>query len=193
MEEIPWEKAAETARTLCGIDEAGRGPLAGPVCAAAVVLPEDFPVEILADSKVLTPKRREYAAAVLRERALAWALGWADPGEIDRVNILQATMRAMERAYAALGRAADLVLVDGNRTPNLECPCKSVVRGDSLVPAIMAASILAKTARDRVMERYDWLYPEYGYARHKGYPTRDHREVCRSLGPSPIQRRTFRV
>lgn len=193
MQSADWESPAANAVRLCGIDEAGRGPLAGPVCAAAVILPDGFPVEILADSKALSPGRRERAAALIRERARAWALGWAGPREIDGVNILAATLRAMSRAYAALGMEADLVIVDGNRVPDLPVPCRAVVRGDSRVPAVMAASILAKTARDRVMDRYAWLYPEYGYDRHKGYPTREHRDLCRRLGPSPIQRLTFRV
>lgn len=193
MQEETWEARAAAAENLCGIDEAGRGPLAGPVCAAAVILPPGFPLHILADSKVLSRARRESAAAVIRDRARAWALGWASPGEIDEMNILSATLLAMIRAYEGLGMEADLVLVDGNRPPPLPVPCLAVVRGDGLVPAVMAASILAKTARDRVMERYDWLYPEYGYARHKGYPTSEHRETCLRLGPSPIQRLTFRV
>lgn len=185
-------------RLVCGIDEAGRGPLAGPVYAAAVVLPSDFPFEMLADSKVLSAKRREAAFMKLTEQAW-WAIDWAGPAEIDRLNILQASMLAMQRAYRGLlqqcqahGLAVpDLVLVDGNRTPQLGCDCQAVVKGDSLVPAIMAASILAKVARDRAMMRFDWLYPEYGYAGHKGYPTARHREVCRCLGPSPIQRQSF--
>ena len=193
MEETTWETEAASSLWLCGIDEAGRGPLAGPVCAAAVILPPDFPREALADSKVLSARKREYAASLIRERARAWAIGWAGPIEIDRINILQATMRAMERAYALLGVPSDLVLVDGNRAPNLPVRSRTVVRGDSKVPEIMAASILAKTSRDRVMERYDWLYPEYGYGRHKGYPTSSHRRVCLELGPSPIQRLSFAV
>ncbi len=193
MPHAPWEAACAAARSLCGIDEAGRGPLAGPVCAAAVILSPDFPVGILADSKVLSAARREKAAEVIRERSRAWALGWASPREIDGMNILAATLVAMARAYGALGIRADLVLVDGNRIPDLPSPCIAVVRGDSLVPAVMAASILAKTARDRVMDRYDWLYPEYGYGRHRGYPTQEHRELCVRFGPSPIQRMTFRV
>lgn len=193
MGDETWKTRAAEARMLCGIDEAGRGPLAGPVCAAAVILPGDFPVEILADSKALSPARREAAASLIRGRARAWALGWASPWEIDRMNILAASLEAMARAYRALGTRADLILVDGNQIPVLPEPAMAVVRGDSLVPAVMAASILAKTARDRVMDRYDWLYPEYGYARHKGYPTRTHRELCVRLGPSPIQRMTFRV
>ncbi len=184
---------------VCGIDEAGRGPLAGPVSAGAAVLPESFPLEALADSKALSARRREESYALIVEGAVAWSVAWAYPCEIDELNILGATMMAMGRAYrglCALLRAGGLeppawVYVDGNRFPDLGRPCSAVVKGDSIVPAIMAASILAKVARDRAMERYDWLYPEYGYARHKGYPTAAHRAACRALGPSPIQRMSF--
>ncbi len=180
----------EEAEAICGMDEAGRGPLAGPVCAAAAILPADFPLELLGDSKALSKKARERAFAVIMERCDC-AIAWAWPGEIDEINILWASMLAMKRAYAMLRIRPDLVLVDGNRTPDLPCARRAVVKGDATVPAIMAASILAKVARDRAMERYDWLYPEYGYARHKGYPTAEHRELCRRLGPSPIQRMSF--
>lgn len=175
---------------LCGMDEAGRGPLAGPVAAAAVILPLDFPLAILGDSKALSRTAREDAYGVISERAIWW-VDWAWPGEIDRLNILGATMLAMQRAFSGLGVMPSLVLVDGNRAPVLPCPCRAVVKGDTTEPAIMAASILAKVARDRTMERYDWLYPEYGYAVHKGYPTAAHRAICRTLGPSPIQRMSF--
>lgn len=179
---------------VCGLDEAGRGPLAGPVYAAAVVLPAGFPLDILDDSKALSAKRRELAAPRIMEGA-AWAIDWADPAEIDELNILEASMLAMRRAYvrllASLGRAPESVYVDGNRDPRLGRPSSPVVKGDALIPAIMAASILAKVARDRMMERYDWLYPDYGYAKHKGYPTAAHRAACISLGPSPIQRMSF--
>jgi ribonuclease HII len=184
---------------VCGIDEAGRGPLAGPVAAGAAVLPGDFPIDALGDSKALSAARRERAYALVAEGAVAWSVAWAFPCEIDELNILGATLLAMRRAYGELERAlarAGLaapaeVYVDGNRLPDLGRPCAAVVKGDSIVPAIMAASILAKVSRDRAMERYDWLYPEYGYARHKGYPTAAHREACRALGPSPIQRMSF--
>lgn len=175
---------------LCGIDEAGRGPLAGPVSAAAVILPRGFPLDILGDSKALSRKAREAAFIAITEKA-KWWVDWAWPVEIDRLNILGATLLAMQRAYRGLGLHPGLVLVDGNRIPDLPCPCRAVVRGDASVPAIMAASILAKVARDRAMERYDWLYPEYGYGTHKGYPTAAHRAICRTLGPSPIQRMSF--
>jgi ribonuclease HII len=184
--------------SICGIDEAGRGPLAGPVYAAAVVLPSDFPENLLADSKRLSAARREQAFVEITERAI-WAIDWASPAEIDECNILQASLLAMRRAFDGLRcfctthalAAPGLVLVDGNRTPQLNWACRAIVKGDSLVPAIMAASILAKVARDRAMVRFDWLYPEYGYAGHKGYPTAAHRDICRRLGPSPIQRNSF--
>lgn len=181
----------EPYRVVCGIDEAGRGPLAGPVSAAAVILPDDFPLAVLDDSKALSEKAREIAFSLIVERA-RWANEWAWPEEIDRLNILRATMLAMRRAYDRLGCAPDIVIVDGNRTPDLPCPRKAVVKADATVPAVMAASIVAKVARDRLMERYDWLYPGYGYARHKGYPTAAHRAACAELGPSPIQRMSFR-
>jgi ribonuclease HII len=178
---------------LCGIDEAGRGPLAGPVCAAAVVLPEDFPVEVLNDSKKMSEKQREYARALICEQALAWSIGWASPAEIDRINILQASLLAMERAFQGITVPfdLDLVVIDGTFCPSLPVPCRAVVKADSQVPAVMAASILAKTARDRMMMRYGWLYPEYGYEQHKGYPTALHLERIRQYGPSPIQRLSF--
>lgn len=187
--------------SVCGIDEAGRGPLAGPVYAAAVVLPEGFPLDMLDDSKALSEARREAAFPLILEGALGWAIEWAGPAEIDELNILGATFLAMRRAQAALlaglrerGLALPReTLVDGNRLPPLEGRARALVGGDALVPAIMAASILAKVARDRQMERFDWLYPAYGYARHKGYPTRAHRELVLALGPSPIQRRDFAV
>jgi len=181
---------------ICGIDEAGRGPLAGPVFAAAVVLPDDFPLDLLGDSKALSPARRELAFSAITRRSSAWAIEWASPAEIDAVNILAASLLAMRRAYLMLksgaGREPERVYVDGNRFPDLGRPCWPVIKGDALIPAVMAASILAKVARDRAMERFDWLYPEYGYGRHKGYPTAEHREICRRLGPSPIQRMSFR-
>ena len=178
--------------SICGIDEAGRGPLAGPVAAGAAVLPPDFPLEVLDDSKALGEREREAAYALIVERALAWSVGWASPAEIDELNILNASLLAMRRAYLGLGLAPELVYVDGNRFPDLGRPCWPVIKGDAIVPAVMAASILAKVSRDREMLRYDGLYPGYGYARHKGYPTAEHREACRRLGPSPIQRMSFR-
>jgi ribonuclease HII len=184
-----------TGPRVCGLDEAGRGPLAGPVYAAACVLPEGFDLSILDDSKALSAKAREAAFPAITSGALAWAIDWSSPSEIDELNILEASMLAMRRSYARcaamLGRDPAEAYVDGNRDPRLGRPAFPVVKGDALVPAIMAASILAKVARDRCMERWDWIYPEYGYARHKGYPTAAHRAACRALGPSPIQRMSF--
>jgi len=184
---------------VCGIDEAGRGPLAGPVAAGAAVLPDGFPLDALGDSKALSPRRRVEAYALIVGGTVAWSVAWAYPCEIDELNILGASMLAMRRAYLDLASllarrgiaAPSEVYVDGNREPELGRPCAAVIKGDAVVPAVMAASILAKVARDRMMERYDWLYPEYGYARHKGYPTAAHRATCRELGPSPIQRMSF--
>jgi len=175
---------------VCGIDEAGRGPLAGPVAAAAVILPDDFPLDLLDDSKALTERARNLAYEAITMHAL-WANEWAWPSEIDALNILGATMLAMRRAYFRLGRVPDSVIVDGNRVPDIPCRCTAMVKADAQVPAVMAASIIAKVSRDRLMERYDWFYPEYGYSRHKGYPTKAHRAICRKLGPSPIQRLSF--
>ncbi|MDR1238554.1 MAG: ribonuclease HII [Treponema sp.] len=181
----------------CGIDEAGRGPLAGPVCAAAVVLPADFPREPLGDSKKLSPRKREAARILICEKALAWGIGWASAAEIDEMNILRASLLAMQRAFEAMRVPESLGLLmavaDGLYAPELPVPCRAIVKADAQVPEVMAASILAKTARDRVMERYSWLYPQYGYERHKGYPTTYHREQIAKYGPSPIQRNSFRV
>jgi ribonuclease HII len=182
---------------LCGIDEAGRGPLAGPVCAAAVILPKDFPLEILNDSKKMTAAKRENARHIICTRASAWGIGWASHVEIDTINILQASLLAMKRAWE------DMVLrfhpddtqavIDGLFSPDIPVPCTAMVKADAQVPEVMAASILAKTARDCMMKCYDWLYPEYGYDKHKGYPTKAHREAVLAYGPSPIQRMSFRV
>ena len=174
-----------------GVDEAGRGPLAGPVIAAAVILPADHGLEGLTDSKKLTEARREALAEAIREQAVAWALGRAEVEEIDRLNILQASLLAMQRAVAALDVRPRQVLVDGNRCPDLDCPVEAIVRGDAMVPAISAASILAKVARDREMCELDARYPQYQLARHKGYPTRVHLEALAEHGVSVIHRRSF--
>ena len=179
-----------------GVDEAGRGPLAGPVVAAAVILDPGRPIEGLADSKVLTPARREALAAQVRANSHAWALGSADAAEIDAVNILQATFLAMRRALAALQVAPAHVIFDGNRCPPLEglgyeCTVQAVVGGDALVPSVSAASILAKCARDALMEQLEASHPGYGFACHKGYPTAAHVEALRRLGPSPVHRLSF--
>ena len=174
-----------------GVDEAGRGPLAGPVIAAAVILPADHGLEGLTDSKKLTEARREALAEAIREQAVAWALGRAEVEEIDSLNILQASLLAMQRAVVALDVRPRQVLVDGNRCPDLDCPVEAIVRGDATVPAISAASILAKVARDREMCELDARYPQYQLARHKGYPTRVHLEALAEHGVSVIHRRSF--
>ncbi|GHU88675.1 ribonuclease HII [Spirochaetia bacterium] len=193
---------------ICGIDEAGRGPLAGPVCAAAVILPPDFPVEILNDSKKLSAAKRDAARLVICKRVIAWGIGWASAAEIDEINILQASLLAMKRAYEEMvsrlaacfpSQAREAVangltaVIDGTFAPKIPIPCKPMVKADAQVPEVMAASILAKTARDRMMEYYSCFYPEYGYAQHKGYPTKAHREAVIKYGPSPIQRMSFTV
>ncbi|MDY4611052.1 MAG: ribonuclease HII [Sphaerochaetaceae bacterium] len=185
----------EPLRNICGIDEAGRGPLAGPVCAAAVVLPPDFDFSLLGDSKRLTAKQREKAELYIKGHAIAWAVAWATHKEIDELNILRATMLAMRRAYdkVAARTQVSIVLVDGNKEPDLPCPCQAIVKGDAKVHEIMAASILAKTARDRFMEYADKKWPAYGFSGHKGYPSEDHRRICIGQGLCPIHRRTFRI
>jgi ribonuclease HII len=179
--------------TVAGVDEAGRGPIAGPVTAAAVILPPGFPVESLADSKSLTSSRRHEAAELIRARAVAWAVGWATHEEIDALNIHRATLLAMRRAVEALPVRPDQLLVDGLFCPACDMPCQAIVRGDAAVPTIMAASIIAKTARDRWMEDYSPREPVYLFAKHKGYPTAEHRAIVLRVGPSLIQRRTFRI
>ena len=176
---------------VAGVDEAGRGPLAGPVVAAAVILDPARPVRGLADSKVLTPERREILAERIRERAIAWSTGQADVGEIDTINILHATMLAMSRAVAALKVVPEEALVDGNRCPPLECRVRAIVKGDRDVKAISAASIIAKTTRDAMLREFDKLYPVYGFAQHKGYCTPDHLAALDRHGPCPLHRRSF--
>lgn len=176
---------------ICGVDEVGRGPLAGPVVAAAVILDPGAPINGLADSKKLTERKRERLAVEIREKALAWALGRAEPGEIDAINILQASLRAMERAVAALAVKPSRVLVDGNRLPNFPCEAEAIVGGDASVAEISAASILAKVARDAEMGEWELKYPGYGLAGHKGYPTRAHLQALATLGVTPIHRRSF--
>ncbi len=176
---------------LAGVDEVGRGPLAGPVVAAAVILDPRHPIDGLADSKKLSEKRREALDLVIRERALAWSLGRAEVEEIDAINILQASLLAMQRAVAGLTVVPELVLVDGNRCPQLACPVQAVVKGDDLVPAISAASIIAKVSRDREMVALDARYPGYGLAKHKGYPSSLHMEALNELGVTPVHRRSY--
>lgn len=177
---------------IAGVDEAGRGPLCGPVHAAAVILDPARPIEGLDDSKKLSEKTRDTLAILIRERALAWSIGIATVEEIDRVNILHATMLAMRRAVEGLCLLPDEVLIDGNRVPpGLAVPARALIGGDASEAAISAASILAKTVRDREMRILAELYPQYGIERHKGYPTREHLAALRMHGPSPIHRRSF--
>jgi ribonuclease HII len=177
---------------IAGVDEAGRGPLCGPVYAAAVILDPARPIDGLNDSKKLSEKKREALAPLIRERALAWAVGIATVEEIDRLNILHATMLAMRRAVEGLAAPPDQVLVDGNRIPpGLTVPARAIVGGDASEAAISAASILAKTGRDHEMMALAALYPQYGIAKHKGYPTAEHLAALRIHGPSPIHRRSF--
>ena len=178
---------------VCGIDEAGRGPIAGPVTAAAVILPSHFNVDILDDSKTLTAAQRTDAATVIMQSAVSWGIGWATHEEIDEMNILRATLLAMSRAVEAMAVRPARLLVDGLYCPLCGVPGIAIVKGDASVPEIMAASILAKTARDTWMEEYARQEPEYLFDKHKGYPTEEHRRLVLQLGPSRIQRRTFRV
>jgi ribonuclease HII len=182
---------ANPSSRLCGVDEAGRGPLAGAVFAAAVILDPARPVPGLADSKTLDAARREALATAIRRDALAWAVATATVAEIDEMNILRASLAAMARAVEALGVDPGEVVVDGLHVPPTRWPSRAVVKGDRLVPAISAASILAKTARDEEMAALDLRFPGYGFARHKGYPTPEHLAALRSLGPCEIHRRTF--
>lgn len=176
---------------VCGVDEAGRGPLAGPVVAAAVILPEDCVIDGLNDSKKLTEKRREALYDEICDKALAYAIASVDHTVIDEINILQATYQAMTQAIAGLSLPADFALIDGNRAPMLDIPCQCTVGGDAKSASIAAASILAKVTRDRYMVEMDEKYPVYGFAGHKGYGTKAHTEAILAHGPSPIHRMTF--
>ena len=191
--------ANKTGLTV-GLDEAGRGPLAGPVYAAAVILPADFPVDVLNDSKKMTEKNREEATALITKEA-AWGIAGAEAAEIDKINILQASLLAMSRAWEALVKSFPAIaeksglsaVADGLNCPSIPIPCRAMVKADAKIPEVMAASILAKTARDRIMKKFSLFYPEYGYEKHKGYPTKAHLEAIARYGPSPIQRRSFRI
>ena len=203
-------KAGNNILTLqAGLDEAGRGPLAGPVSAACVVLPDDFPPGLLADSKKLSEKKRIAAEAVIKEKC-CWGFATASHQEIDSLNILQASLLAMKRAFEQMAQklpewlesknlcARNFSLqninciVDGLYVPDILCNAQAVVKADSKYPSVMAASIIAKVGRDRIMEEYSKLYPQYLYSKHKGYPTKLHKELCKKYGPSPIQRLTFK-
>ena len=189
--EIENSLYAEGYKLICGVDEAGRGPLAGPVCAAAVILPKCLELPGLNDSKKLTDKKRRELFPIIKEQAIAYGIGLASHEEIDEINILQATYLAMERAIAQLEGKADFALIDGNRAKEFGLPVRTVVKGDSLSASIAAASVLAKVTRDDIMLEMAKEYPEYGFEVHKGYGTKAHYEALRAHGHSPIHRMSF--
>lgn len=184
------EAAAEGYTCICGVDEAGRGPLAGNVVAAAVIMPEGLVIEGLNDSKKLSEKKRDALFEIIKEKTV-YSIAWATPAEIDELNILNATMLAMRRAVEGLPEKADFALIDGNCSRGFSIPTKTVVGGDAKSMSIAAASVLAKVTRDRQCAELDKLYPEYGFAGHKGYPTKAHREKVIEIGPCPEHRRSF--
>lgn len=189
-----YEKAAKKCgfSLICGVDEAGRGPLAGPVCAAAVILPEDAVIEGLNDSKKLSEKKREMLYDVIKEKALAFSVAYGTLEEIEELNILQATFIAMNRAIDGLEIKPDFALIDGNRVPkDIKIPCETVVKGDGKSMSVAAASVLAKVTRDRLMLEYDKKYPEYNFKKHKGYGTKEHTELIKKYGPCEIHRISF--
>ncbi|MBO5670606.1 MAG: ribonuclease HII [Clostridia bacterium] len=189
--EIENDQFSQGVQIICGVDEAGRGPLAGPVYAAAVILDPNDPIEGLNDSKKLSEKKREALFDIICEQAVAYAIAEASPAEIDEINILNASMLAMRRAVEALTVSADFALIDGNTSRGFAIPTQTVVGGDAKSPSIAAASILAKVTRDRMCADMDAQYPMYGFAGHKGYPTKAHMDAVRAYGPSPIHRKTF--
>lgn len=193
MDWYAYERFALTNgyKQICGIDEAGRGPLAGPVCAAAVILPLDCQIDGLNDSKKLTEKKRELLFDVIAQKAVAYGIGWASEREIDEINILQATYLAMIRAVEALPVSADWVMIDGNRMPPIDIPGETIVKGDGQSASIAAASVLAKVSRDRLMIELSKEYPQYGFAKHKGYGTEAHYQAIREYGLIPAHRRSF--
>ena len=191
MWEIENSFYSEKIRVICGVDEAGRGPLAGPVCAAAVILPKELELPGLTDSKKLTDRKRRELFPLIQEHAVAYGIGFATEQEIDEINILQATFLAMQRALDQLAVTPDLALIDGNREKNFGIPVKTVIKGDSLSANIAAASILAKVSRDNLMVELAETYPQYGFEIHKGYGTKAHYAALREFGPSPIHRMTF--
>lgn len=191
MWEIEHSYYSEDIQLICGVDEAGRGPLAGPVCAGAVILPKDLEIPGLTDSKKLTDKKRRELFPVIQEQAIAYGIGFASQQEIDEINILQATFLAMQRALDQLTVRPDLALIDGNRAKDFGLPVKTVVKGDSLSANIAAASILAKVTRDNLMQEMAESYPQYGFEIHKGYGTKAHYAALREFGASPIHRMSF--
>lgn len=196
MENFDWlefEKIAHSKgfTSVCGVDEAGRGPLAGPVCAAAVILPEGMILDGVNDSKKLSEKKREALFDVIKEKAVSYCIAYATVEEIETLNILNATMLAMRRAVEGLDVPADFAYIDGNRTPDLEIPCEYIIKGDARSMSVAAASILAKVSRDRLMLEYAKEYPQYNFEKHKGYGTKVHTDAIKEFGPSPIHRLSF--
>ena len=190
--EIEINALSKGYKYICGVDEAGRGPLAGPVCAAAVILPENCEIEGLNDSKKLSEKKREALYDVIREKALAYCVAYGSLEEIEEFNILEATFLAMNRSIEGLGVKADYALIDGNRVPKgIKIPCETVVKGDAKSASIAAASVLAKVTRDRLLLEYDKEYPQYNFKKHKGYGTKEHTDLILEYGPSPIHRMSF--
>lgn len=190
---LEYEKAAlaNGYESVCGVDEAGRGPLAGPVCAAAVILPPGKIIEGVNDSKKLTEKKREMLFDVIKQEAVAYSAAWASVEEIEEINILNAAMLAMKRAVESLSVTADYALIDGNKKPDLRIPCEAIVKGDAKAMSIAAASILAKVSRDRLMLEYAEKYPGYGFEKHKGYGTALHTAAILEYGETPIHRPSF--
>lgn len=178
-------------KAVCGVDEAGRGPLAGPVCAAAVIFPEGLVIDGIDDSKKLTAKKRDKMFDIIKNEALAYSVAWASVQEIEEINILNAAMLAMKRAVEGLSVKADFALIDGNKTPQLDIPSMAIIKGDALSQSIGAASILAKVSRDRLMLEMAEKYPEYGFEKHKGYGTQLHRDMLLKYGPCEIHRMSF--
>ena len=194
MPDFTYEKAAMESgfKLICGVDEAGRGPLAGPVCAAAVILPQDTEIEGLNDSKKLSEKKREALYDVIKEKAIAYAIAFGTLEEIEEFNILEATFIAMNRAIEGLQVKPDFALIDGKRVPKgIKIPCETVVKGDAKSSSIAAASILAKVTRDRLLLEYDKEYPQYNFKKHKGYGTKEHTDLILEYGPCPIHRLSF--
>ena len=196
MEEINWLEFENAAydkgyKLVCGVDEAGRGPLAGPVCAAAVILPKGTVIDGVNDSKKLTEKKREKLFDVITEKALAYSIAYASVEEIEQINILNAAMLAMKRAVEGLKIAPDYALIDGNKTPEISIDCEAIVKGDALSASVAAASILAKVSRDRLMLEYAEKYPQYGFEKHKGYGTKLHTDAILQYGETPIHRPSF--